>query len=120
MVIVKDKSYLITIKVNIGKFFNLPEADAFVTLREPDTITLTKMNEAKNIEGGSGRAFIEFFSGVLPGIIVDHNLYKNDSEKLSTEDVRDLVCDKMDIFVHLVDEYAQKVLFTLGKKSEGN
>lgn len=118
MVVIKDKSYLITHRVNLGQFFDMPEEDAYIVLREPDTFTLTKMNEAKQTDDASGRAFVEFFAGVLPDLVVDHDLYKTETQKMTAQEVRDLVYDKMEIFMHIVTEYTEHVLFTLGKKSE--
>lgn len=117
MVVIKDKSYLITHRVNLGQFFDKPEEDAYIVLREPDTFTLSKLRSAKDAGEESGGAFIDLFAGVLPDLIVDHDLYKSETQKLTAQEVRDFIYDKTEILTCVVGEYSTNVLSFLGGKS---
>jgi hypothetical protein len=114
MVIVND-SYLIAAKILVGEFFGLPDGDAFIELREPDTRTMFKLEAAfRSRDNGQ---IIDTFLAALPGLIVSHSLMKNEKEALLPGEVAEVVARKLELFMHILTEYKEKVLFTLGKKS---
>ena len=121
MVVVKDKSYLITCKVLLGDFFGRDAEEAFIELREPDNFDMNKMNVAisKAQKDGDNTSTLTVFREVLPRIIVDHSLYKSETEKMDAEEVAVLVMDKTDMFTAVLDQYSREVLFTLGKRNAG-
>lgn len=114
MVIV-DKSYLVSARINLGQYFNVPEEDAFIELREPSTFDALKMEKAT--KAGDTEATLKTFSEILPRVIVDHNFYKDKDSKLEPEDVVAMLAEKLDLYSYVVGEYSTRVLFTLGSKS---
>ena len=114
MVIVNN-NYLITARINLGRFFGVPEADAYVELREPSTFDALKMEKAA--KGGEPEESLAVFREILPRLIVEHNLYRSESEKLSPEEVVEAMVEKMELFSFVVTEYSARVLFSLGKGS---
>jgi len=114
MVIVND-SYLIAAKINVGEFFDLPPADVFIELREPDTRAMFKLEAA--FRSGDNEKIIDTFLSALPGLIVSHSLMKSEKEAMTPAEVTETVERKLSLFMHILTEYKEKVLFTLGKKS---
>jgi len=49
---------------------------------------------------------------VLPLIIVDHNLYETEKEKMTPEAVTDFIYEKVDVTSKVVSEYASSAFFT--------
>jgi hypothetical protein len=116
MVIVEDSKYLVSEKILIGQFFGLPEQDAFIELREPDTRTMMKMQKASRTE--DTEQVVEAFIEVFPKVLVDHSLMKSEKEKMTAAEVIEVLEKKMELFMYVVTTYSEKVLFTLGKKKE--
>ena len=114
MIIVND-SYLIAAKINVGEFFNLPDGDVFIELREPDTRTMFKLEAA--FKTGENEKIIDTFLNALPGLIVSHSLMKTEKDAMAPQEVADTVARKLSLFMHILTEYKERVLFTLGKKS---
>lgn len=117
MIIVKDDSYLISEKINVGQFFGRQPEDGFVTLREPDTKTTMKFQAASKKE--DPEESINAFCQAFPNLLVDHSLMKSESEKLSGAEVLDVVLNKLELFMHVFTEYSSRVLFSLGKERGG-
>jgi hypothetical protein len=114
MVIVND-NYLIKAKVLLGQFFDVPEEDVFIELREPTSKALFKMEEA--FKSKDSMTILTVFIDLLPSLITAHNLMRSETEKQSNAEVAAIVENKMDIFMHVLNKYKDDVLFTLGKKS---
>lgn len=123
MVIVTDrKDYLVKTRVNIGHFFGAQPEDGFVELVEPDTFETNRMTKASKEAQASGdsSALMQHFRELMPKIIVDHTLYKTETEKHTPEEVADIIFAKVDLVSYVIDHYSKEVLFTLGKKSDEN
>lgn len=126
MVVVKDKgNYLVTCRVFLGKFFNVPEEDAFIELREADTRTSKRMSDAakKAKAEGDNSKMVDVFLEELPGLVVAHSFYKppkegqTEPEIMTNAEVIELLADRLSIFELVASEYSKKALFTQGKGS---
>lgn len=121
MVVLKDRSYLITTRVNLGQFFGQPEEDAYITMREPDTFDANRLRKVSQAGQASGDSteILETFAELLPKLITDHNFYDGSEDvKMPVEKLASVVMDKPELFAYLVQQYSENVLFILGKKSE--
>jgi hypothetical protein len=114
MVIVND-NYLVKARINLGQFFDVPEEDVFIELKEPNSKALFKMEEA--FRSKDSMIILTVFIELLPSLITAHNLMRTETEKQSSVEVAAIVESKMDIFMHVLNEYKDKILFSLGKKS---
>jgi hypothetical protein len=152
MVVVKDKSYLITTRIEVGHHFNREKGEAYLVLREPNNSDLFRFKNAshgaereaikRDIEAAevardgvnARRLLVELskleqlaetemlavFSDILPHVLVEHNIHKpaGSAEVLmSSEEVRDLVVDRLEIYVEVVAKYCEEVIFTLGSRN---
>jgi len=116
MVVVKDKSYLITTRIEVGHHFNRERGEAYIVLREPNNSDLFRLKAAAKDEA----AMLAAFSDILPRVLVEHNLYKPAEPAevlLSPEEVRDLIVDRLGIYVEVVAKYCEEVVFTLGSRN---
>ena len=110
---VRNKAYnnaIQKIKVEFGRMIGLEKDDeAFVVLKELPTMEMMELNEAH--EKGK-KQLLEFFEGVLPRIIVDHNLYETETQKMSNEDVAAFIYEKLDLTGKIIGDYASASFFT--------
>ena len=123
MVIVKDKrDYLIKTKVLVGQFFGQQPDDGFIELVEMDTLDSSRMTKVSKAvkESGDNSDLMALFRELLPKVIVEHSLYKSDTEKYSSDEVAGIIFSKVDLSIHVIEQYSRDVLFTLGKKSDSN
>jgi len=118
--IVHTKDYLVTARIDIGEFFGVPAADAFVELREPDAFDSNRFGKVSKecTETGDQGPLLDLFREVFPRLIVNHNLYKDEKDQLTPADVVAVIMDKTALFKKVLNEYSRRVLFTLGKQSE--
>ena len=114
MVIVNG-NYLQKARINLGEFFDVPDEDVFIELREPTSKALFRMEESFKTQ--DSMTILTTFIELLPSLITAHNLMRTETEKHSSEEVAAIVESKMGIFLHVLAEYKDKILFTLGKKS---
>ena len=116
MTIIKT-DFLVTTRISVGDFFGVPDADAYIELREPDTRAWFKLESV--FRTGDNEKIIEHFIGILPGLIVGHSIMKSQDTPMTALEVTELVASKLALFMFILGEYKEKVLFTLGKKSDG-
>lgn len=118
--IVRTKDYLVSAKIEIGELFGVPQADAFVELREPDAFDSNRFGKVSKecTETGDQGPLLDLFREVFPRLIVDHNLYKDEQTKLAPADVVAVIMDKTALFKKVLNEYSKNVLFSLGKQSD--
>jgi hypothetical protein len=116
--VVDKKRYLVSARILCGEFFDLPAGDAFITMREPDTKTTFHLEQV--FKSGDTQRIVKEFVEAMPDLIVDHNFESEPGKGLTAAEVAALVADKIDLFLAVVDQYKDKVLFTLGKKSGAN
>jgi hypothetical protein len=125
MVVVKDRKYLKTCRVNLGEFFGVAEADAFVELREPSVLEQNALATASAREQAAlarGEApdhteSIEAMKKLVAAAIVDHSLYETEEKKLPGDQVAAIIFDVSAMFSKVVEVYKEEILFTLGRRS---
>lgn len=111
MVIKSD--YLFSKAIPVGDYFGADPDAATITLREIDGKTAAKFQKTADDLERSVPSFLE----MLPQIIEDHDLYKDEITKFTGAEVAEMVGKRADLCIHLMTEYITKVLFTHGKKS---
>ncbi len=120
MPFVRDKAYsnaIQKIRVEFGTLVGLEdEKEAYIILKELPTMEMMQLNEAHE----KGRMeLMEFFRGVLPKIIVDHNLYETEEKKMTPEDITAFIFEKLDLTSKVVTEYSSAGFFTRQKGKDG-
>lgn len=120
MAFVREKAYgnaIQKVRVDFGTLVGQEnDEDAYVVLKELPTLETMQLNEA---HARGDVALMEFFHEVLPHIIVEHNLYETEKEKMSTKAVTDFIFEKLELTSKVVSEYAGAAFFTHLKKAEG-
>ena len=104
-------------KVYIGDLLGCEtKEEAYIELKEMRTGLVMEMKKAQ--EKGDDEMII-FFQRILPEIIMSHNLYMDEEKKMISQEVTDLVFDKVELTMRLIQEYSQMSFFHQGKK-KGN
>jgi len=103
MFIKSKANYLVKVTINIGTLLGCPtDEEAFIELREMDTQSMMKLKEAS--EKGEA-SYMDFMKSVLPSIITEHNLYREEGKLMSNTEVTDLIFSKLDLTTKVVSEY---------------
>ncbi len=110
---IRQKAYenaIQKIRVDFGTLIGEEkDEDAYVVLKELPTMEMIELSSAHD----KGTAeLMEFFHKVLPLIIVDHNLYETEKEKMTAQAVTDFIYEKVDVTSKVVSEYASSAFFT--------
>ena len=104
------------VRINIGKLVGLEQDDeCYIILKELPTLEILKLKEAHN--EGLG-AVMKYFKDVIPYILVDHNLYETEQQKMKNEDVADLIFQKNELTNKVISEYTASAFFTPASKKE--
>lgn len=104
------------IRINIGKLVGLENDDeCFIVLKELPTLEILKLKEAhdKGVE-----AIMKYFKDIIPEIIVEHNLYETEQQKMTNKAVADLIYDKSELTNKVITEYTNASFFTPTSKGE--
>lgn len=104
------------VRINIGTLVGLEKDDeCYIVLKELPTLEVLKLKEAhdKGIQ-----AIMEFFKEIIPYILVDHNLYETEQQKMTNEAVADLIFDKNELTNKVITEYSNASFFTPASKTE--
>lgn len=102
------------VRIEFGTLIGLDtDAEAFVVLKEMDTLTTLKLRSLV----GKEDEVIAYFKEVLPAIIVDHNLYETEDKKMSTKDVTSFIFEKLELSTKVVAEYT-KAIFRIKSTAE--
>ena len=110
-----QNDYLIKVKVEFGKDLGLEnDQDAYIELKELNTLEFVKL---KNAYEKDELALLEYFKNILHTIIVNHNLYENENEKMKNQDVAELIFEKSSITVKVISTYTKAVFFTSKKET---
>ncbi|MCX7023048.1 MAG: hypothetical protein NT080_00330 [Spirochaetes bacterium] len=109
-----DQHYLFSKKLGVGRFFGVTEDDVTIEFRETDVVTTTKF---QTFSGDTSKA-TEFFVKMLPGIIVDHDLWKDEAHKYTADEIAAMIAGRAELCIDIMGRYVQEVLFTHGKKSD--
>ena len=105
------------VRVNFGTIIGQDkDDDAYVVLKELPTLEMMQLKEAH--EKGQ-KELLKFFKGVLPKIIVEHNLYETETKKMSSDDVASFIYEKIDLTGKVIGEYASASFFTRESPEEG-
>lgn len=105
MFIRNKNSYLITTKIEFGTMLGCDtDADAYITLKEMPTSLVMRLRQRTSED-----EMMEFFHEILPEIIVDHNLYEDETTKMTNEAIADLVYDKVELTGKVFGDYSQAV-----------
>lgn len=115
---VKSKAnYLIQKRINLGLEFGCesPE-DAYVLLREPNIHEMTVMREG--LDDKREVSLIEAYEKLLPDIIIDHNFFETDTEKMTVSQVAATLMERVAVFWRVVEEYSAAIRRPFDKKSE--
>lgn len=114
---IKSKSnYLVKVKVNVGLVLGCDtDEEAFIELRELDTQSMMKLKEAS--EKGEA-AYMEYMKSVLPSIITEHNLYREEGKLMSNTEVMELVFSKLDLTTKVVSEYMSQAFRISGSGTD--
>jgi len=103
------------VTIHLGKALNLPEGeDCFVTFREPSEKEVLSLRTAQNGEMEGLEAFRILFISAL----TDHDFFDGE-EKMSNEDVVNLLFEKVESANQLIREYSAAVFPSPANKDEG-
>lgn len=118
----KDLNYstsLRKVKIEFGTLLGLEKDDeAFVVLKELDTMTTLKLKDVS--QEGNQNEVMEFFRGVLPKIIIQHNLYENETKLMTPEEVSKLIYEKLDLTSKVMGDYTSAMFRPVGKAADGD
>jgi hypothetical protein len=114
MVIVKDKSYLVTTRIELGQFFGRAPEEAPLTLKETNVKQTMRIRAAA--QKGDDEAFI-VFSEIFPEVITDHAFYKSETERMTNAEVVELIMERPEMYAEVVRRFIKDTVFTLGSKS---
>ncbi len=110
---VRKKAYdnaIQKIKVEFGTIIGQEkEEDAYVVLKELPTMEMMQLKDAH--EKGQ-KELLGFFKEVLPQIIVEHNLYETETQKMRNDEVAAFIYEKIDLTGKIIGEYASASFFT--------
>jgi len=94
-------------QINIGTFLGEEkDEDAFIVLSE---LSIDKSMKLRNIINDGESALVDFFSEVLPSVLVKHNLHETETELMTNEDVIQLIRGKTALFLHVMNEYTHSL-----------
>ena len=115
MFIANQDDFILKHRINLGDVFNQEkEEDVFVVLKEPKSLDFIRLNDTiSNAGKEDGTKLFEKIVELLPKVIVEHNLYKDEKNILNNEEVVDFISCKTEALTKLVNEYSEKVLFLL-------
>lgn len=101
-------NYIHTHRIDLGDEFGKEKEEVFITLREMDTKSVLKLKNGAS-EDSEGKT-LEVFREILPNLIVDHNFYETEDKKMSSDEVADLLFEKIGAVGRVLTEL-QKVNF---------
>lgn len=103
MFVKKNSNYIITTKIEFGTFLGCKEdSEAYVVLREMDTYETLQLKKHTGEE-----ELLMFFKELMPTLIVEHNLFETEADKMTNEDLVKLVFSKINLTTKVFGEYAQ-------------
>ena len=87
------QNYIHTQRINLGEEFGKENEEVFIVLRELDTKSVLKLKESSSKD--SETASLDTFREILPGLIVDHNFYESEEKKMTSDEVTELLFEKV-------------------------
>ena len=122
MAFYKSKHYenaIQKIRIELGTIFGLEkDEEAFILLREPSEVESLSFKKEIITDEVKG---VEFFKSILPGLILDHDFYEDETSKtkMSNEEVAELIFDKNEAADHVLETYTNAVFRSRLNKKEG-
>lgn len=115
---VKAKNYesaIQKVRIELGTLLGLEtDEEAFITLKEMSTFHTINLRESvKN----NREDIIKYFHDILPEIIVDHNFYETEQKKMTNEELRDFLFEKITVATKVLNDYSKSAFFTQGNKN---
>lgn len=116
---IKSKNYehcIQRVRIDVGAQVGLSKDDeAFIVLKEIPTIDVLKLRDASNKDEVQA---LEFFRELLPSVIVDHNFYETEQEKMKPKALASLIFESLDLTQKILSEYLNATFFTQAQTSE--
>ena len=108
--------FLQKVRVNVGNVCGLEEnEEAYIVLRELDTNSMMKLKKASN---DGEEALIDFMHKILPQIIIEHNFYETEQQKMTNEALANLIYDRMELSSLVIKSYTEASFFTPKRTNE--
>ena len=113
----RDRYKAITkVKIAFGKMLGCDEdSDAEITLREPSEIEVLEWREAQ-LEGTVHA--MKHLKGLLVDLVLSHNLMEDEENKMTNEDVIDLIFAKNELTAYVTSEWTKAVFHTPTNSNE--
>lgn len=124
----KEPNYLITVKIDVGEFFEQKKEDVYIVLREMSTKEFLQFQQ-KNIMNAGGKdinketkdmitaiELSEYIVDILGNIIIDHNFYEAENKKMDSREVAKIIQHKFNICMYVLKEYQNSTLRIEDKK----
>ena len=109
-----DIDYLFSKKIGVGQFFGAEKDAACIELKETSMAVSAKIYQAS----GDAEKLATAFNEILPSIIVDHDLWKDEAHKYTAEEVAKMVAGRAELCAYLRGRWFKEVLFSQGKESD--
>jgi hypothetical protein len=108
-----ENNYLFSRKLEVGQFYDAKPEEVWIELREVGGVAAAKMRKfADDTEGA-----VVYFLSLLSWMIVDHNLWKDEANKYTADEVAEMVGNRAELCLELMNRYFKQVLFIQGNKS---
>ena len=104
MVIV-GKNWIASKKFDLSKELG---QEAWIIMREPNNHTRAIMYDAQNTDQKTKMAeILDIYQALLPGLVIDHNFYNENQEKLDAKGLIDAIFEKEDPTVALLNQFRE-------------
>lgn len=115
MFVKSRNNFIVKVVINVGNFLGCEKAeDAHITLREMAAIDVIRLKDASK---KGEQELLEFFKGILPEVLIDHDFFATDAEKMKNEEVAEIVFGSMPLATYVIEEYTKLLNFTQRSKT---
>ena len=111
-----ESNFLFSKAIPVGDYFGAEPEAATITLRETTVANAAKFQAFGNDAAKSTALFLE----LLPGLIEDHELFKDEITKFTGAEVAAMVAARAELGMYLMGKWTAEVLFTHGRKSDAS
>ncbi len=110
--IFNEKDFYKKIRIDLDEFFNGEKV--FIVVNEPKLEQYFELKDAmqgfQNIKEGEDnteavKSLVLVLSKLFPDLIIEHNFYKNEKEKLSSSEIINYLFSKLDIVTKVSEKY---------------
>lgn len=107
---------IVKVKIAFGKYLGCEDdQDAEIVLREPNEIEILEWRESQ-LEGTVQS--MKHLKGLLAELTLDHNLMEDEENKMTNEDVIDLIFAKNELTGYVTSEWTKAVFHTPQNSTE--